>query len=869
MAMMSDLEREAEEAWKAVFADPAGRRQQAVLVAERAEAAGDRRARVVALRAVGWAARELGDHDAAQRALDSAIRLARRHRLANRLAEALVTRAGLHLELGHPKRALADLDDAAAAEGRVTIEMATQRAVVLDRLGRYSDAVRAYESAAPAARNATAIERCKYLNNMAGLLAEIGRHDEAIVALEEAGTLAAQLGPSAQAIVAHNHAAALLAAGRVSDALARYDEAEARFAEAGVPLIEHHLQRLEALLTLRLGDEAVEAATRVIGELGRSNAAFLRGDAHLNLARAHLMRNDTAPARAEAELAADIYRRQHRPAWVATAEVVAGHAALAGGAVDEHDRRAVVRAAALLRRRGVTAAAAEADLLAGRLALAAGRTRAAVAPLQRAADDRRSGPALQRIGGAVAAALLAEVAGDRPRAVRAARAGLTYLDDFRASTASIELGARVSGHGEELARIGLGAALAAGRPGRVHDWLEVWRGRALVASGTGTLDPELTDLLARLRHVLAERGQVLDDAGVLERQEASLELAIRSRARVTGRTGSGATKAVSLGAARQLLGTRTLVEYGVHGGDVFAIVATDAKATLHHLGPVGVVDDELGHLMSGVRRVAVQASRQRGVAATTTALRHALTSLDTTLVAPLGALGDGPLVIVPPAALLALPWGSLVGLRARTVTVSPSVTVWARAVAVERRGHGVVLVAGPRLPHAADEIAALAAVHPATAVVGAASTTAAVLDAFRHADLVHLACHGHLRSDNPMFSSLELADGPLTAYDIEAVDPFARRVVLAACSSGASAIHAGDELIGVLSTLLANGAASVVASSALVPDLSTKELMVELHRRLAAGDGMAAALSEARRAVDDNDPAMLVASLAFSCYGAG
>ena len=215
---MSDLEREAEAAWEAVFADPAGRRAQAVLVAERAHATGDRRARVVALRAVGWAARELGDHDASKRALDTAVRLARRDQMSDRLAEALVTRAGLQLELGHPQRALADLDRAAMADGRTTVEMATQRAVVLDRLGRYSDAVRAYESAAPAARNATAIERCKYVNNMAGLLAEIGRHDEAIVALDEAAVLAAQLGPSAQAIVAHNYAGALLAAGRVGDA---------------------------------------------------------------------------------------------------------------------------------------------------------------------------------------------------------------------------------------------------------------------------------------------------------------------------------------------------------------------------------------------------------------------------------------------------------------------------------------------------------------------------------------------------------------------------------------------------------------------------------------------------------------------------
>jgi hypothetical protein len=338
---------------------------------------------------------------------------------------------------------------------------------------------------------------------------------------------------------------------------------------------------------------------------------------------------------------------------------------------------------------------------------------------------------------------------------------------------------------------------------------------------------------------------------------------------VTGRSGSAATSAISLAQTRELLGSSTLVEYGVYDGDVFAVVATKRRATLHHLGPIGLVDDEFGHLMSGVRRVAVQATRHRGVAATITAIRHSLTALDAALVAPLGALGEGPIVIVPPAALLAVPWGSLDGLRERTVTVSPSATLWARAVAVGRRGDGIVLVAGPRLPHAGAEIAAVAEVAPSTTVVGTASTTTTVLESFRVADLVHLACHGHLRSDNPMFSSLELVDGPLTAYDLEAVDPFARRVVLAACSSGASAVHAGDELIGVLSTLLANGAASVVASSALVPDLSTKELMVALHRRLAAGESMAAALSGARRAVDDDDPAMMVATLAFTCYGAG
>ena len=33
--------------------------------------------------------------------------------------------------------------------------------------------------------------------------------------------------------------------------------------------------------------------------------------------------------------------------------------------------------------------------------------------------------------------------------------------------------------------------------------------------------------------------------------------------------------------------------------------------------------------------------------------------------------------------------------------------------------------------------------------------------------LAHLACHGAFRSDNPLFSSLRVADGDLTVYDLE------------------------------------------------------------------------------------------------------
>ena len=55
----------------------------------------------------------------------------------------------------------------------------------------------------------------------------------------------------------------------------------------------------------------------------------------------------------------------------------------------------------------------------------------------------------------------------------------------------------------------------------------------------------------------------------------------------------------------------------------------------------------------------------------------------------------------------------------------------------------------------------------ATVLTGTAATAAAVMHALDGATVAHLACHGHFRSDSPLFSSLELADGPLSGYQLQ------------------------------------------------------------------------------------------------------
>ena len=99
-----------------------------------------------------------------------------------------------------------------------------------------------------------------------------------------------------------------------------------------------------------------------------------------------------------------------------------------------------------------------------------------------------------------------------------------------------------------------------------------------------------------------------------------------------------------------------------------------------------------------------------------------------------------------------------------------------------------MLVAGPDVPGGVREIELLGELYPDAVVLRPPDSTAgAVTAALAGADLAHLACHGRVRSDNPIFSSLLLSDGPLTVHELElrgAGGRAPRRIVLAACESG-------------------------------------------------------------------------------------
>ena len=136
--------------------------------------------------------------------------------------------------------------------------------------------------------------------------------------------------------------------------------------------------------------------------------------------------------------------------------------------------------------------------------------------------------------------------------------------------------------------------------------------------------------------------------------------------------------------------------------------------------------------------------------------------------------------------------------------------------------------------------------------------------------MVHIAAHGAFRADNPLFSALELADGPLTAYELERLPAAPGCLIASACDSGLSDVRPGDELMGFAAVLFGQGVRTLIASLLPVPSAGTVTLMVHLHQRLRNGVPPARALHEAQVSLRaGGDPADLATAAAFACFGAG
>jgi CHAT domain-containing protein/tetratricopeptide (TPR) repeat protein len=857
-------------AYKGVVANPKKYGPIAAGLVAHARRSGDAEALVAALRAQAWAERARLADDRARALLDEAVRVARRHRLSDRLGEVLVTRAAVNHELGRLVAAQRDLDRAAAVlrDGR-SAELDLQQAALLQNTGRLSRAAIVYRRVL-ARQDAPVAVRAIMANNLALIEAEQGRHDAALDRLAAAAELAAQAGPAVVALVAQTRGWVTVQAGRLSESLRLFDRAARLYEDAGLSLGEPYLEHVDALLDLRLLAEATELARRAAEQFEAHGVLLMGAEARLRAAQLALLAADHRGAVAAALSAAGSFRQQRRASWAARADVLVVEARTRIGEASAADLAAARRAAATLERLGSSSYAVDANLAVGRVALALGRAPAALGSLQRAHELARRAPVLVRLKGRVAAALAARVEGRDGSVLRHCRAGLSDLWRHRSALPSIELRARASGHGAELGGLGLEVLLRAGLAARVLDWMERTRAAAMLATEPPAAAEGMEEELAALRVVHAELARARRDLDGESSELLAKQAAIESRVRRANwqRQAVAAADGTALSTAelRALLDGRVLVEYGVLDGQLVAAVLEPRRTRVVRLGPVKPVQDETEAVLFSLRRL-TRPGPPAVLAGTRDSAEFGLRRLTGLLLHPLELAGDAPLVVVPSGHLRRIPWSAL---HPAPLSVAPSASLWARTRRHRDGGDGrVVLVAGPDLPGATAEVEALRDLHARPAVLAPPeSGVAAVVAALDGAALAHLACHGRLRADNPMFSSLLLSDGPLTVQELDLRGIAPHRIILAACDSAADVWYEGDEMLGFVSALLARGTAGLVASTILVPDLEVVPLMRSLHELAGGGATLGEALHAARAMLDRERPGAFVSWCAFIAFGA-
>ncbi len=669
----------------------------------------------------------------------------------------------------------------------------------------------------------------------------------------------------------HNRGLVAAASGRVPEALDLLAEAGRCYDQLGTPMLEVAIDRCAVLLSAGLAADAwaeTDAAVQRAEGPVRDSAKF--AELVHSSATAALAAQDPSAARDRAEQAALLFRRQRRERWSARTRLVLAQARQAGGDTSTSAYRLACSVARQLDAIG-SDESAEAHLLAGQLALLRGAAARAEDHLAAAARTRRGGPALTRSRAWLARALLCQLRGQEPQMLSDCRRGLAILAEHQQMLGASELRAAVTAHGRELAAIGQRTALNRGDGRQLLAWSERWRA---TASATRPVrlprDGELARDLSALREVSRRLDHdlvVVAQIPALRRERARLEAAVRARILRTPGAAAARTRPFTVPALLRALGSAVLIELVELDGTLHAVAVRRSGIRVHTVGSAADAAREVDFARFLLGRLA----HGRPVTAPGQALADAGRLLEQALLGPAAAgLDAGPVVIVPPGRLNAIPWGLLPVLRGRPVSVSPSAAAWLRASSAPEPGHrGVTLVAGPDLPAAQTEVKRLSGLYPqATILANGAATAGRVLAALDGSWLAHVAAHGTFRADNPLFSSLQLDDGPLTVYDIESMTTAPHRLVLSACESGRAAPAGADELLGLASSLMPMGTVGIVAAIVPVSDLITPSVMSSLHRCVAGGAGFPDALRLARAdAAETGDPVTLATACSFIALG--
>jgi tetratricopeptide (TPR) repeat protein len=821
--------------------------------------------------AAGVVLRHYGDIREAIEEFRQARRFARKAGNLDQESDVLASLGAAWILAGQTRRGLSVLDTLVrGSHGVPAGKILIRRAYAFWVLGRYAEALRDAQAAVDLlSGHDDLVWEARALHHRAAAYLALGDIERADQDYARVETLWAICGQHMEyAMVRQERGVAAHARGDLPTALAHLDQAQTLFDQLGIFEAELVVDKCTVLLAAGLARDALREVDMAVATIEHGHVPAAK--------RAELLYSSALAAAATGELglaedrsaeALRLFRRQQRPWWAARSELVLllcrfAQAGTGSASLLPAARRVTARLDELDAARAV-----DGHLLTGRLALARGRPDEAGRHLRCAAAARHRGQPRTRSAGWLAQAIWCEAEGRWRGMLAACDRGLDLLDLHLQTLGATELRTLATAQGAELAGMVLRYAVRRGDARLFLAWSERWRATVLrVSPVRPPADSELVGDLAALRSVAARLDSLAasrDATLTLTRERRRLEAAVRRRVLHTPALGAGQARPFVTADLLDQLGDTDMLELTDVDGQLYAVVVTGKRLRLVHVGPTKAAEYRLAHALFALRRD----GSEHGT------FRRDLTEMGRRLEASLlgesvRLLRGGPLVVIPTGKLHAVPWALMPTLRDRATAVAPSASAWLRARRAARpEEEKVVLVGGPRLITGDAEVRHLAAQYrDATVLAGGSASAEQVMAAIDGAWLVHMAAHGTFRSDSPLFSAIELDDGPLTVYDLERLKRAPYRVVLSSCNSAVGAAVGADELLGLVSALISLGSAGVVASVVPVNDPATVPLMIALHDHLRAGSGLAESLALAQRAVSDDSVAR---STAYSFIALG
>jgi len=202
------------------------------------------------------------------------------------------------------------------------------------------------------------------------------------------------------------------------------------------------------------------------------------------------------------------------------------------------------------------------------------------------------------------------------------------------------------------------------------------------------------------------------------------------------------------------------------------------------------------------------------------------------------------LVFVPHGLLHSLPLHALFDgneylIDRYTISYAPSASIYALCHSRTAVQAGPSLVLGvhdakaPWILHEAQNVARVAS--ESKLFVGEEATREVLQHWGPASRRIHLATHGLFRGDNPLFSSVRLADSYLSLYDLYGLRVPVDLFTMSGCGTALNVVDGGDELMGLARGLLYAGANTLLLTLWNVHDQSTAEFMVTFYSELDRG----------------------------------